>query len=85
MSDAPKGPKKPNAKKKAEEKPITKKRRGTQLTIVEVLVYLADDKKAHAPGREQSTYPLICIKLPVFYYEILSESFKYCLYEESQK
>lgn len=44
-----------NAKKKVEEKPTIKKRRGTQHIALEVLVYLANDKRAHAPGREQGS------------------------------
>ena len=58
--------KKPNAKKKVAMNHIPKKRRGTQLTALEVLVYLGNNKRAHAPGREQSTYYLVSIKITSF-------------------
>ncbi len=58
LGDTPKGPKKPNAKKKLGVK--------TQLTVLEVLVYPAIDKRAHARVVSHSAYHLDCIKLPVF-------------------
>ena len=66
LGDTPKGPKKPNAKKKVAMNQLPKKRRGTQLTALGALVCLGNNKRAHAPGREQSTYYLVSIKITSF-------------------
>lgn len=77
--------KKPNAKKKVEEKTTTTTKKGAELNLSDRGTGIpCNDKRAHAPGREQSAYCLVA-KITSFLSETPSDSFKYVLNEESQK
>lgn len=43
-----------------------------------------NDKRAHVPGREQSAYPLVALKLPVFRSRFKAKASNFLYLEESQ-
>lgn len=83
LGDASKNKRKLNAEKKVAMNHIPKK--GAELNLSDRGTGIpCNDKRAHAPGREQSAYCLVA-KITSFLSETPSDSFKYVLNEESQK